>query len=291
MGVLRKMGSFVRWRLVPTRYLTLLVGLRWSRVVRPAPARLAVTRAVQDQGFATGPALGAGVLSAIQALYRPRVNGVKPRATGHPFENLFTADDINADNPVFRYAFSPAVLDVAVDYFGGKPLLDSIQVLYSYPTEGEQRESQYWHLDYGDTKSFHCVAYLNDVLTPTDGPFVFVDKQVTNQVGRSVVVRRIPDDRFDAERKTGEIRSFFGQAGSAVFVDPSACYHYGSRCKTPRLAIFVTFSSWFPFAQPVPLVRGNAQRIWAAARQVRPDLSDTFLASLLQVDTPQANTP
>ena len=157
-------------------------------------------------------------------------------------------------------------------------------MLYSYPTEGAPRESQYWHLDYGDRKSFHCVAYLNDVLAPEDGPFVYVDKPSTTKIGRNLIVRRIADDQFARELGEGKIMNFYGRAGSSVLVDPSACYHYGSRCKVPRMAIFVTFSSWFPFAQPVPLVKQNAEKIYVTLRQMRPDLSDPYLKALLQMD-------
>lgn len=289
MSTLRKMGIFLRWRLVPMRYLTMLWNMRLSLLFRRPPLRMLTTQAIHENGYGAGPNLSPEQLAAMQATYCPRMAVAQPKTEGNPFVNLFTADDIDPDNLVFRYAFSPEVLDVAADYFGGKLILDSIQVLYSYPTGGKLRESQYWHLDYGDTRTFHCVAYLNDVLKPEDGPFVFVDKRTSKLIGQSPLVRRIPDAQFDAELKEGQIQSFFAPAGTAVFVDPQACYHYGSRCEKSRLAIFVTFSSWFPFVQPVPLVRENRAKIWHAARKVRPDLTESFLTTLLQLDAPPAD--
>lgn len=284
MSSLRKIASFARWRLVPVRYATMLGSLKWNKLLQAPPSRTATTAEIDARGYTQGPDVPADLLQQIQDIYFPRGQHVVPKNTGHPFVNLFTADDIHADNPVLRYAFSPQVLEAASDYFGGRLILDSIQVLYSYPTEGAPRESQYWHLDYGDRKSFHCVAYLKDVLTPEDGPFVYVDKPTTARIGRSMIVRRIADDQFARELGTGKIENFYGKAGSSVLVDPSACYHYGSRCKVPRLAIFATFSSWFPFAQPVPLVTQNAAKIHAVLRQLRPDLSDAFCKALLQLD-------
>ena len=101
-------------------------------------------------------------------VYGPRGEQVLHRQEGHPFTNLFQREDLTPNNPVFRFAFSPQVLDRADEYFGGRFVFDSIQVLYSWPTEGALRESQMWHKDYGDWRSFHCVAYVNDVLAPED---------------------------------------------------------------------------------------------------------------------------
>lgn len=284
MSVIRKLISFLRWRLVPVRYLERIVNLKWSKVLRRPPSRTEAIDIVKRQGHGPGPSLTPEVLQGMLDVYQARTLGVQPKKCGHPFVNLFQADDFNSDNPVFKFAFSPPVLDAAADYFGGRVVLDSIQVLYSWPGGDELRESQFWHLDYGDSRSFHCVAYLKDVLTPEDGPFVFVNKHDTARIGRSAIIRRISDQQFERELGDGVIQRFYGHAGASVLIDPAVCYHYGSRCQNPRLAIFVTFSSWFPFARPVPLVVEHAERILAAACRVRPDLSKSFLTALLQLD-------
>lgn len=281
---IRKILSFIRWRIVMVRYVTMIKDLRWSKLFRPSPPRMAQTQQIYSTGTASGPSIPQHELEKIVSIYNPRSMSVVPKLTGHPFTNIFTADDIHEDNPVFRFAFSREVLDAATDYFGGSLLLDSIQVLYSWPTEGALKESQLWHLDYGDTKSFHCVAYLKDVHTAEHGPFVYVNKATTTHVGRGWTVRRIPDEKFERLIGDGQFEYFYGDAGSSVLVDPSACYHYGSRCKVPRLAIFVTFSTLFPFAQPIPLVTKNAHRIYEKAKLVRPDLNPSFLQTLLQLD-------
>lgn len=263
------------------RYITMLLNMRWGALMAPPPIKSNNIARVDIKGYSKGPNLSIDQVKSAMAIYAPRSLNVEIKPHGHPFLNLFNEEDINSNNPIFRFAFSANVLDAAFEYFRGKMILDSIQVLYSYPTSGDLRESQHWHLDYGDRKSFHCVTYLNDVLESDDGPFVYVDKIATKRIGRSFIVRRITDDQFSREHND-KIESFYGVAGSSVFVDPSACYHYGSRCKTPRFAIFVTFSSWFPFVQPVPLVTSNIDKIIAEAQKVRPDLSEAFLKSLLQ---------
>ena len=283
MKKLRKIASFIRWRFVPMRYFTMIRFMRCHYLLKPYPVKTALSEEIEQSGYHVTVPIEEEVVKDIQALYLLRTKAVVPKNHGHPFVNLFTSEDIHPDNPVFRLAFSPRILEVAADYFNNKFILDSIQVLYSYSIGEEIRESQYWHLDYGDRKSFHAIIYLNDVSDSNDGPFVFVDKQTTKKIGRSLIVRRIADEQFIKELGDGEIRQFHGQAGSMVYVDPSACYHYGSRCKESRLAIFVTFSSWFPFVQPIPIVAENRQMIFSAAKQVRPDLSSNFLQTILQM--------
>jgi hypothetical protein len=263
--------------------MTMLIGMKWQKLFFSPPPKTVTTVEIKSIGFTKGPNLSPDLLKQAIDIYSPRGNQVVPKVSGHPFVNLFKADDIHPDNPIFRFAFSPEVLDTAADYFGGRLILDSIQVLYSYPTVGALRESQYWHLDYGDRKALHCVTYLNDVLVDDDGPFGYVNKFTTNKIGRSMILRRIPDEQFNRELKDGRAEKFLGSAGSSIIIDPSACYHYGSRCKTPRFASFVTFSTWFPFAQPNQLVVQNAQKILVAARKVRPDLSEVFLKTFLQL--------
>lgn len=281
MDAVREIYKLLRWRLIAVRYVRKIASFISSPAL-PQPARLR-NSAFERQGFGPGPSIPALDLEEMRAIYGPRAELVVPTAHGHPFENLMRAEDLTASNPVLRFAFSPAVLDAAHDYFGERFKFDSIQLMYSYPTDGELRESQKWHRDYGDSKSFHCVAYVNDVLAPEDGPFVFVDRNDASRIIRSPIIRRIDDAKFRRELGNGEIRTFYGKAGESVLVDPAACYHYGSRCKRGRLALFVTFNTDRPYVAAQALLRENRSRLLAAAQQIRPDLSPIFLKQILSV--------
>ena len=275
--------SFLRWRVVALRYAGKASAGPGAWLRGAAPTRGRIAGAVLERGHEPGPTLTPEVLAQIQCIYQPRSAGVVPKASGHPFVNLVQPEDFTPTNPVFRHAFSPEVLDVASDYFGGRPTLDSIQVLHSWPTECPPHDSQAWHKDYGDNKSFHCITYLNDVQGPLKGPFVYVDRADTRRIRRSPFIRRITDEQFARELGSGQVRVFEARAGESVFVDPAACYHYGSRCRTPRLAIFVTFNTDRPFVPATDPIRQNASAILAAARQVRPDLHESALRGLLRL--------
>jgi hypothetical protein len=283
MSKLREVAHFLRWRTIALRYAGKLRGLSARRAFAATRSRTATVQRIMSRGHDVGPRLSPERLEAITRIYRPRMHAAPRQDGGHPFVNLFSADDIDAENPVVRVAFSPEILDIADDYFAGRLIVDSIQVLYSWPTQGALRASQMWHKDYGDSKSFHWIAYLNDVNGPDDGPFSFIDKNDTRRIAPSMFIRRISDQTFTEELEDGQLREFLGRAGDSVFLDPAVCYHSGSRCKNPRLAIFVTFNTSNPFVAPTLLVRENRQRIFDAATRVRPDLSEAYLRRLLQI--------
>lgn len=279
MAALKSAATFVRWRIVPVRYIGKLTGAHGPDAL-PQP-RLSNTRRIDTDGHAPGPLMPGEILSLIQQQFQGRTQSVVPQAGGHPFVNLLQADDLTAACPIVRFAFSKDVLDVAHDYFDGRFILDSIQLLHSWPTSTPE-ESQLWHRDFGDNRSLHCLVYISDVLDDSAGPFTFVDKPDSQRIKRSPFIRRISDSQFQRELGNGKIRQMLGHAGTSVWVDPSTCYHYGSRCQTPRLALFVTFNSDRPFVAATDLVRANSGRLLQAATELRPDLDPAYLGRMLQ---------
>ncbi len=273
-------ASFLRWRLVPLRYVGKLTRAH-APVSGPAH-RLAVTARIARDGHADGPSMSSGDVAEVWARCADRIAAVVPKAGGHPFANLLGEDDLDAGNPLMKFAFSPEILDVADDYFDGRVILDSIQLLYSWPTD-RLDASQYWHRDYGDNRSLHSITYLTDVIDDDCGPFTFVNRIQSRNIAGTAIIRRIADDRFYRELGDGQIRRFLANAGRSVWVDPSACWHFGSRCKVPRLALFVTFNTDRPFVPPIELVTANRERLLKVAETVRPDLDRPWLARLLRV--------
>ena len=113
--------------------------------------------------------------------------------------------------------------------------------------------------------------------------FVCVSKTDSRRIRRSLIVRRIEDEQFLRELGDRKLHRCIGPAGSCFLVDPSSSYHYGSRCRVPRVAVFVTFRSDRPFLPSAPIVRSNAQVLLNVARELRPDLPAETLERLLDV--------
>ncbi|MGV6838564.1 MAG: hypothetical protein ACWA40_00055, partial [Planktomarina sp.] len=106
-------------------------------------------------------------------------------------------------------------------------------------------------------------------------------KKDTNRIGRSMIIRRITDPQFDKELGDGDIKEVYGPAGTSILIDPAACYHYGSRCRTARMAVFITFNSDAPFVQSTPLLRANKDKVTQAIKTLRPDLDSTVIDKLV----------
>lgn len=277
--------TFLRWRLIPVRALGKLKNILAFHPKPPAihaPFDSARLGDLRETGYCRADGADADELHRIAEVYGARAQVVESRDSGHPFENIFRAQDIAADNPLFRLALSDRILNAAHAYFGGRFVFDSIQVLRSFPTSGELRESQKWHRDFGDSKSLHFIMYLNDVTEDADGPFVFIDRNVSRRVRSMPFIRRLTDDQIEREIGTREFAKFFGRAGEAIFVDPAACYHFGSRCSNPRTAVFITFNTSTPYEPMVEPLKSNRARALTEARKVRPDLPEGYLASILR---------
>jgi hypothetical protein len=283
MEAVRRTLSFIRWRLIPVRYLGRLVRLRSGKLGALRPSQLDSSHQVAQKGYCPGPAIPQNDLAKIRDIYLPRISTAAENRSRYPFVNLMQDDDIHADNPVWRMVFDSDIITSAQDYFGGACTLDSVQILYTAPTEGPLRESQKWHKDFGDSKSLHFISYINDVTKQDDGPFVFIDKSDTKKIRKSPFIRRIDDAQFSNELGDGTIIEFYGEGGKTLVMDPAVCYHYGSRCKSRdgRLALFVTFNSRLPFVAATDHITRNRQKIYALARTLRPDLREDVLKSLI----------
>lgn len=283
MEKLKNKINYVRWHLILIRKISMLSNISNKSFKKRENSVLDSSSVLNNIGFTTGPSCPPEYLDEIKNIYENRIVEVVPKAKGAPFKNLMRDEDITIDNPVIRLAFSKEILDPAIDYFGGKLLLESLQVLYSYPTQGPLRESQYWHKDYGDSKSFHGIMYLNDVEQENQGPFVFVNRSDSKRMRKSLFIRRINDSDFINELDNGKVEYFYGKAGESIFVDPAACYHYGSRCKEGRLAIFFTFNTSTPYMIIPGLIQDNRNKLFEIGKTLRPDLSEDRLKVLLDI--------
>lgn len=276
-----KILSFLRWRTVAVRYITLVINLKLKNlIVKPKYSKLIAD--VEKFGYAIGPDMSEKVMNEIIEFYKTKIENAINIKSNQPFVNIMTEEDLVETNPLIKYAFSEGVLGKAIEYYRGNISLNAIQLLYSYPSGPVLKESQYWHKDFGDSKSFHVITYLNDVFDDESGPFTFIDKIRTRKISWSPFVRRIPDQQFEKENGGNEVTRFYGKKGSTVMVDPSVCYHYGSRGIKPRLAVFITFSSTLPFTPAAPFTDKYSSKIRELGKLVRPDLNPAFFDYLVR---------
>jgi len=284
MKKIQRLLSFIRWRIILFRHITRVASFSLSKIFASPPVYLEKTRIIQKNGVLDNEKIDLSQVEEMEKIYLPRLKNFVEPLTRYAFVNLFKPEDINTKNPIMQYALSRNILDIANDYFHGKFIFDSIQVLHSFERSNAPRESQLWHLDYADKKTLHFILYLSDVLELDDGPFTYIDKNKSNIFKNCFFINRLRDEDILKKINPEEIRPFLGRKGANIVVDPSSCYHFGSRCKkSSRLCVFVTFNSWFPFVRPHPFMSQNKKTFFEIARTIRKDLNEDFLKSVFQL--------
>lgn len=276
--------TFFKWRLIFTRYIMMLWNNNLSNVFlskKTIPSSR-ICQEISKVGFCIMDPVDPSLVDEIVKKVSDRIPEGVINNNNAPFVNLIKNSDIVSDSPILKLAFSKEIFDNAIDYFSGNVTLDSIQVLYSCSGGGKPRESQLWHKDYGDSKSFHGIIYLNDVFDVESGPFSFIDKNQSKKITPFPVVRRIKDKDFYHELGVEESECFYGGPGSLLLVDPAVCYHHGSRGNKSRLAIFITFNSSSPYVKAQHFVSQNRSELISCAKKIRPDLSESFLNKVIR---------
>lgn len=145
------------------------------------------------------------------------------------------------DNPFVAFAIQPAVLSVLARAYGEIPFLDDVLLTLSRPTTKTLSLSQLWHRDYDDTRTIKMFIYLTDVNDRDDGPFTFLDGQVSDRLGASLRSRR-SDAEVDAKLRAGELREMIAPRLSVFMVETSRCLHMGSRVSQGHERLLYTAS-------------------------------------------------
>jgi hypothetical protein len=109
--------------------------------------------------------------------------------------------------------------------------------------ESTPTASQRFHSDHEDSTQVKLMINVADV-DEDQGPMTFHSAEVSQRVREAVGVRRGRIDDAKVAEIAGDQRPVVltGPAGTAAFVDPSRCLHYGSRiCRRDRYALSVQF--------------------------------------------------
>jgi hypothetical protein len=93
------------------------------------------------------------------------------------------------------------------------------------------------------------IVALRDI-SADDGPLHFIGEQASRRVAEEIAYRsrrapyRITDERMHSMVDEGEVHAFTGPAGSVLFIDATACFHFGSRAPArPRFHLQYAYTS------------------------------------------------
>jgi hypothetical protein len=202
--------------------------------------------------------------------------------------------NINPESAVDRYpslldfVTSEEVVSTVASCFGYVPPLSGLlprgvrlmesSTKFDPDADGPWRESQLYHLDYHSSPTVYVIVALRDI-GPDDGPLHFLGKSASRRVvealdyGARGVPYRLTDADVHAIVDESEVHRFSVPAGTVLFIESSACFHFGSRRPAkPR------FQMQFGFTSPV---RNDFLELWRPQRVFPVGPADSDLRKLV----------
>jgi hypothetical protein len=159
------------------------------------------------------------------------------------FAQLLTPQDLE-DQPCFmQTALNPHVIEVLSRTYGIVPYLETIELLCSFPSGPALNRSQLWHIDRTDSVVVKQLIYINDV-GEDEGPFTLLPPEESRKVP-SFAAHYLTDEHLASHCDMGKLIRFYGSAGARALVDTGRCYHFGSRVRKPRHALFIYYNTGY----------------------------------------------
>lgn len=171
--------------------------------------------------------------------------GKKHSSAQQPFlRGLLFPGDLATYPAILDFILSSEILAVAARHLGTVPVLSKtmppgVRFMESNAaldpdSAGPFRESQLYHLDIHDTPLVYVLVLAEDV-TEECGPWTFLPASVSVRAKAAMsyqqpgVEYRVPDEVMYEFVDPAEAITFTGRKGDVLFIDSSACFHYGSR--------------------------------------------------------------
>jgi hypothetical protein len=152
--------------------------------------------------------------------------------------------ELPVDNPWFKLAASPRMLDVVNTYLEMWTKLLYVDQWYTIPVmtdEDARISSQRWHRDYNDQHLIKVFIYMNDV-DEGAGPFEYVpgsarggpyaDEWPWAPFGGDLYP---PADEFQQKIPAEAVRTLTGPAGTLIFCNTSGFHRGGFATERPRI--------------------------------------------------------
>lgn len=149
---------------------------------------------------------------------------------------------IDLQNPFYRLASSPRILEIANSYLGTLTRLKYVTLQVTTPvSEGMAAvQSQRWHRDPQEKRMCKVFIYVNDV-DRTAGPFIYVPQStVGNKWGylfpqRPPLGNYPPEGEMEKLLKPEDFQVNTGRAGTVIFCDTAGLHRGGYATKKERI--------------------------------------------------------
>jgi len=169
--------------------------------------------------------------------------------------NVLDTKTLTEESAVVRFAMREDVLAAVSRYLGVVPFLGTISVFHSDTVDAAPTSSQLHHCDGDDVTQIKVFIYCSDV-DERSGPLTVLSAANSDRVRRSTAYQyrqRLTDQQVNDILGAGREVPILGPAGTAVFVDTSRCFHFGSRVAAdapPRLVTMIQYQTPYSFMLP-----------------------------------------
>ncbi|HZT25758.1 MAG TPA: hypothetical protein VFA57_08670 [Pseudolabrys sp.] len=177
------------------------------------------------------------VVAACRRLVDERRNNAPKRREKNPFAFFERPEDFEQHPELLQFALSGPVVETVSDYLGVLPQLHSIGLWVTEPLHDPHFSSQLFHLDQPEVGIIGVFVNISDV-SLENGPLTLIPADISERINEAVnypkryycADGRVTDAEIFQICAPKDVKSLVGPAGTGVFVDLSACQHYGSRC-------------------------------------------------------------
>jgi hypothetical protein len=175
-----------------------------------------------------------------------------------PLKHVPCHYDNEALGKMLDFALQPQLVATASAHLGVLPVLAAIRILYSPNADGALDRAQWFHVDpegQRQAKGFMAIRAVG----PQNSPFTFVPRGLSKAMMLSgqefYQWKRVPDKYIARQAPASSWVAHTGEAGDALIVDTSECFHFGSRPNVaPRFLFYFSFldpfGSFFPLRYP-----------------------------------------
>lgn len=173
------------------------------------------------------------------------------------FQNIAKPEDTKKYPSILNFALSSSALTTVCRYMESIPILSGtlppgIRLAESSASFDAKpapfRDSQLFHLDYYSDPMVYIIVLLRDV-TAKSGPFRWVPAAESQAAVAKLkywekgTPYRLEDDAVFSAVDPKSVHELAYPKGTVLFIDPSRCFHYGSRdAVVPRYQMMYGFS-------------------------------------------------
>ena len=203
-------------------------------------------------------------------------------------QNINPESAIDSYPELLDFAASSEMLAAVAPTFGYVPLLSGLlprgvrlmesSTRFDPEAAGPWRESQLFHLDYHSSPTLYVVVALRDI-GPDDGPLHFLGRSASRRVAQALdygargVPYRLTDEQVYSVVDESEVNVFSVPAGTVLWIESSACFHFGSRRPAND-----RYQVQYAFVSPV---RNDFLELWRPRRIYPISASDSELRRLV----------